>query len=248
MRLIGIFLISLIAYSAAPTVQAAEPVAPSCKMDDKICLFDLLEKTTSTVPEEQWRDSTYRELAKLLAHEKQVDRAIPLIDLIKTPDTQALTIRGIGMAAAKAGFSKEELDSIFFRLHEKAAKIEHPPSHAIALTYIAMSQAFAGDDDGAMKTALAMENSALRHKALGESAEIQAERDDPDAAFISMAAIEDAAFREKALRTVSKIFADRGHYDSALKCAELIENPYQKAQSVLYILVKQISPEEVSLE
>ena len=39
----------------------------------------------------------------------------------------------------------------------------------IALTYISMAQAFAGDNDAAMKTAAGMDNQALRNKAYGEA-------------------------------------------------------------------------------
>lgn len=223
--------------------------APSpCAATDKACLFDALDGAAAGIAEEGWRDSTWREMAKLLTKERQIDRALSLIDRIKTPDTRAMTIRGIGMAAAGLKLDKAAQDDLFARLTAKAKAIEHPPSLAIALTYVAMAQAFAGDDAGAMATATAMENSALRHKAFGETAEIQAERGDLAAAAASLEAIDDAAFRNKAGRTVSKIFADRAQYDSALTAAMGIDNPYQSAQALLYILSRQIAPEDASLE
>ncbi len=220
----------------------------ACSAHDKTCLFAMLEKATAEIDAQDRKDKTYRELAKLLAKEKDTAKAITLIQKIEKPDTKAMTIRGIGMAAAENALTKEEYDALFSQLAAEAEKITHPPSHAIALTYIAMAQAFAGDNDGAMKTAGRMENDALRHKAFGETAEIQAEHGDLNAARISLAAISNLAFRNKAHRIVSKIFADRAFYDEALKIAEPIENPYHKVQAILYILFKQIEPEEVSVE
>lgn len=218
-----------------------------CNAEDKACMLEQLEILTGEISEQKWKDQTYRELAKLLAQEKQGDKAITLIDKIENPDTKAMTIRGIGMGAADAEMLPDEYDELFIKLRAEAEKIEHPPSYAIALTYIAMAQAFAGDDNGAFATAKDMDNDALRNKAFGESAEIQAENGRFDEAMASIAAIESAAFRDKAYRTISKIFANRKKYDEALESAMAIDNSYQKAQSVLYILAKQITPQEVSL-
>lgn len=221
--------------------------APSCKADDKACLLSQLETVTGQIAEKNWQDQMYRELAKLLTLDKQADKAVALIARIDNPDTKAMTIRAIGMAAADTGMKPEEYTPLFSALRAEAEKITHPPSYAIALTYIAMGQAFAGDNAGAMQTARDMENDALRNKAFGESAEIQAERGDIVAAMASIAAIDSPAFRNKAHGIISKIFADRKKYDEALKTAMAIDNHYLQAQAILYILAKQISPEEVSL-
>lgn len=226
----------------------AQENASTCTAQDQACLFNLLEQTANTVEEASWQDTTWREMAKLLTHEGQAERAIALIARIKNPDTQAMTIRGIGMAAADSKLDKENYDKIFTALRAEAEKISHPPSYAIALTYISMAQAFAGDNEGAMKTASEMKNDALRHKAYGEAAEIQAERGDLSAASISLAAIDDPAYFDKQGRIVAKIFSDRGHYDAALATALKISNPYQKSQALLYLLTRQIKPEEVSIE
>ncbi len=218
-----------------------------CMATDKNCMLEQLEMLTGDIEDTRWKDQTYRELAKLLAREKQTEKAISLIVKIEKPDTKAMTIRGIGMEAASTGLAQDEYNMLFKALRTEAEKIEHPPSYAIALTYIAMAQAFAGDDSGAMLTAKDMKNEALRNKAFGESAEIQAEHDRFSAAMTSIAAIESLGYRNKAHRIISKIFADRKKYDEALKAAIAIENTYQKAQAILYILAKQISPEEVSL-
>jgi predicted negative regulator of RcsB-dependent stress response len=228
-------------------IQPLKAAEMSCAAIDRSCLLEELEGLTSAIEEDKWRDQTYRELAKLLAQEKQTDQAISVIEKIENPDTKAMTIRGIGMAASNHDYTQNELATLFEALRLEADKIEHPPSYAIALTYIAMAQAFAGDDNGAMKTANDMKNNALRNKAFGEAAEIQAENGRFEEAMKSIKAIEDPAFKNKAYRTISKIFTDNQNYDAALKAAMTIDNTYQKAQSVLYILAKQITPTEVSL-
>lgn len=242
-RILTVIVIILFAASA----YAQEPAA-ACTAQDKACLFDMLEKTADGVTEDSWRDATYRETAKLLSHEGQTDRAIALLGKIKNPDTKALTIRGIGMAAADEKLPREEYAALFAKLADEAKKIDHPPSYAIALTYISMAQAFAGENEGAMKTAAAMENASLRNKAYGEAGEIQARRGDIDAALKSVSAIDDAGYRDKELRIISKVFADGEYFDHALRIAQDIGNPYQKSQAFLYILLKQITPGEASVE
>ena len=226
--------------------QAAEISA--CASSDTGCLLNSLEQSTAAIAEDQWRDSTLREIAKLYTHQKQSEKAIALISRIKNADTKAMTIRGIGMAAAKTDMTKAEFDDLFAKLILEAEKIDHPPSHAIALTYISMSQAFAGDNEGAMKTAAAMDNAALRNKAYGEAGEIQAQRGDFDAVMISVRGIDDPGYRDKELRIISKVLTDGKFFDQAMKSAEEIKDAYQKSQALLYILVKQITPEEVSIE
>ncbi len=240
---------ALFLFALSPTAQAlAEDKTAACNGTDTPCLMKVLEDTTDTISEERWRDQTYRELAKLLAREKQIDHAIVVLNKIKNPDTVALTIRGIGMNAVDAALTPAEYNDTFTKLRAEAEKIQHPPSYAIALTYIAMAQAFAADDAGAMKTALSMENAELRNKALGESAEIQAERGDLTAATQSIAAIDDPAFRNKAFGLISKIFANQEKYGESYEAAQKINNNYQSAQAVLYLLAKQITPEETKLK
>jgi predicted negative regulator of RcsB-dependent stress response len=232
----------LLILCAIPALADSQPVA--CTGADKACLLKELDASAGSIGKTEWRDQTRRELAKLLAHNKQPDDAIALIDRIETPDTKAMTIRGIGMAAAEGRIATPEL---FTKLRKEADKITDPPSHAIALTYIAMSQAFADDDAGAMATAQGMENAALRNKAHNEAAKIQADRGDYNAAIASIAAIEDPAFRDKAHGIISGIFADHKKYDEAVLSADKITDTYKKSQAILYILAKQITPREVSI-
>jgi tetratricopeptide (TPR) repeat protein len=249
----AIVFISAIVLLAAVAVPAraemAAPPANNCaSASDLACMTGLLDSTAATITEKNWRDQTLRELAKLMAKQERYDDAVALLPRIENPDTRAMTIRGIGMAAASLKKPPESYKDLFDKLAAAAAQIDHPPSFAIAQTYIAMSQAFAADDTGATKTALAMENAALRNKALAESAEIQAEREDLEAALVSIGHIDDASFRDKAHRTIAKILSDRKQYDKALAAAMKIDNNYQRAQAILHILARQVSPDEISVE
>lgn len=240
--------IMLAAFAAGPARAESAPAPAACaSATDLDCMLGLLDTTAAAIPEKNWRDQTFRELAKLMAKKERYDDAIALLARIENPDTRAMTIRGIGMAAASLKKDPASYAPLFEKLTAEAAKIEHPPSNAIAQTYIAMSQAFAGDDAGATKTALAMQNAALRNKALGESAEIQAEHGDVAAALVSISHIDDPAFRDKAHNLISKILTNRGEYDKALDAATKITNNYQRANAILHILARQITPEEISV-
>ncbi|MCC7305441.1 MAG: hypothetical protein IT558_04180 [Alphaproteobacteria bacterium] len=218
--------------------------AQDCTMADRACVAGLLQKAAESIDNASWRDQTYRELAKTLAFDGRDDEAMALIDKIQNPDTKAMTVRGIGMAIADRKLKKESFDPLFQKLRKAADKITDPPSFAIALTYIAMSQAFAGDNEGAWATAASMENAALRHKAYGETAEIQAERGDYEALVKSIGFIETESYRNKSSTVVAKILADGEHFDDALKLSQTITNPYLRAEALQYTLDKQ-KPREI---
>lgn len=232
----------LVLIIAMPSMASAQ--SPGCAVDDRTCLIAELKSAADQIENQNWRDQAYRELAKTMAFDGDIDGAIALIEQIKTPDTRAMTIRGIGMAAADNEYSQEEYDQIFEKLREASEKIEHPPSYAIALTYIAMAQAFAGDNEGAWATAADMKNDALRHKAYGETAEIQAEHGDFQAAMKSIGFIESKAFRNKAYGIIARILADREKLQEAFEAARTIDNPYKRAVSIQYVLDKQ-KPREI---
>lgn len=208
----------------------------TCSADDRSCVIDMLLKSAEEIERTSWRDQTYREIAKTLAFENKFDEAIAIVSKIETPDTQALTIRGIGMAAAELQLPPNLYNQVFKKLRTTSDSITHPPSFAIALTYIAMAQAFAGDNEGAWVTAAEMENDALRHKAYGETAEIQAEKGDYKAAMTSIEFIESEAYRNKAYSITSKIFADADLYDDALGATNKVTNAYKRANALQYIL------------
>jgi len=222
-----------------PAHSEESPKDPACTAKNRVCLVDEMITLAADIKNKAWQDQTFREIAKTLAFDGRFDKAVSLIDKIETPDTQAMTIRGIGMMLAAHNYNAEELSNKFSALHNKAKQIKHPPSHGIALTYIAMSQAFAGDDKGAWKTCAMMENVALQNKAYGETAEIQAERGNFKAAQKSINNIQSNSFRNKAYETISRILSENGLYDDALSAATAITNSYKKALAIQYLLDKQ---------
>lgn len=226
--------------------RAQESEIKRCAVTDKLCLMQEVENTAKTIENKSWRDKSYRELAKSYAYAGHKDKAIALISKIQTPDTKAMTIRGIGFAAADRKWPKEQYTALFQELTIEANKIEHRPSQAIAYTYIAMAQAFAHDDAGAFETAKAMENDALRNKAFAETAEIQAERGDAVAAFKSIESIDSNAFKNKAYATIAKIFTKQNQLEHAYKAAQKIDNSYNRTQILQNILNKG-NPEEEML-
>ena len=232
---LSIFLF-FIAYSITVNVSHAQDM---CDANNRTCIIEELLNSTQDIENKAWRDQTYREIAKTKAFEGDFENAVLIIDQIQTPDTKAMTIRGIGMAIAAQDHTQDDLHQMFSRLRTEADTISHPPSYAIALTYISMSQAFAGDNEGAWKTAADMENSALRNKAYGETAEIQAEKGDFTAAKTSIEKIDSLSFRNKAYSITSGIFADSQMYAAAYKAAHEITNSYKKAQSLQYMLDQQ---------
>ena len=241
--IIAVFSATIIFFSTQ-SLRAQSDEPESCAIDDRACVIAELRDSADKIENKNWRDQTYREISKTLAFDGHIDDAISLIETIETPDTKAMTIRGIGMAVADNKLPKEEYDSAFTKLRVAAEKISHPPSYAIALTYIAMAQAFAGDNEGAWATAADMENDALRHKAYGETAEIQAEQGNFTAAMKSIAFIGSAAYRNKSYSIISKILADSGKLNESLKAAQSVSNAYKKSQALQYVLDKQ-KPREV---
>lgn len=234
-----IFLLGALAGLTALPVWG-NPAAPTpCRGTDKACLFEELRQSADAISEDKWRDISYRELAKSLATDRRFDEAVSLVAKIKTPDTQALTIRGIGMAAASLPLTTEDYASLFASLAAAADTIAQPASKDIAYTYIAMSQSFARQDAAALATARAMTSPELRHKAFGEIAEVQAERKDAQAALATLKEIDSAAYRNKSTRTITLLLADRGMFDEAAQAAHAITNPTLKAEALQYILTRQ---------
>lgn len=237
---IGLLLLSLIANPARAEM-------PDCAATDAACQLPRLESLIGTITESSWRDQTLRELAKLYAAAGQTDAALAILPRIESHDARALSIRGIGMAIANRSLPPAERDAVFVALRRDADMIGHEGSQGIALTYIAMAQALAGDDAGAFATASDMKNAGLRNKAFAENAEIQAGRDDLKHALESLAAIDDPAFRNKAHGVVARIFAERAQYEHAMSAATKITNPFQRSQAILYIMARQITPDDTTL-
>lgn len=228
-----------LAQTAAPQKQENSAEQSTCDISNRICIQDNLLTQARSIEEASWRDQTLRELAKSLAADGQIDKAAALIHEVGNSDTRAMTIRGISMEIAKLGLDQARMDAEYAKLRAEAEKIDHPPSYAIALTYIAMGQAFAGDDEGAWKTAADMENAALRNKAYGETAEIQAEAGKFEAAVKTIGFMDDEAFKNKTYNIVSKILADKGLFEDSYKAALAVTNAYKKTQSIQYMLDRQ---------
>lgn len=243
------FITFFTAISITPVYADADSLgkATPCKSQDTTCLLTNLKVMAGDIENSKWGDQTLREVAKLMTHNGQIDEALSIIQQISNPDTKAMTIRGIGMAAAEEKLSKKEYQDLFSKLRAEAEKIDHEASYAIALTYIAMSQAFAGDNAGATKTSLDMQNDSLRNKAFAETAEIQAEKGQFDEAMKSISHIDDASFRDKAYGIISDILSAQKDYENALKATDAIDNSYIKSRALLKIVAAQITPDEVSL-
>ncbi len=222
-------LIALIYSPLAATAQEEN----TCRATDNICMTTHLISLAKSIEKDSWRDKTYREIAKTMAADGRAIEAIPLIEKIINPDTKALTIRAIGMEAAMAN---KIPDALFAKLHAEATKITDPPSFGIALTYIAMAQAYAGDDAGALETAKSMTNDSLRHKAYGETAEIQAEQNKFQQALHSVSMIESQSYKNKAYKNVSRIFSTSKQYQHAYDSALNIINPVMQAEAIQFIL------------
>lgn len=234
-------------FAILPATAFAESPAEvkTCAATDAECLHQEIARAAKALTNKTERDQTYRELAKSWARAGHPEKAVEIVPLIETPDTRAMAIRGIAMELAGLKGPKDKQDKIFTQLREQAESLKegHPPSFAIALTYIAMGQAFAGDNEGAWKTAAEIENDSLRHKAYGETAEIQAENGDYENAKISLNKITDIPYKNKACVTISKILANKGMMTQAYDAALQITNPYLKAAAIQNILDRQAAPD-----
>ena len=214
-----------------PLVECGEMAKPTAA-----CLTEAVRQAATQITEVKWRDAAYRELAKSYTSERHFDKALALIDKIETPDTKAMTIRGIGMAAADLKLEKKAYDSLFDQLKAKKETITHKPSHDIAETYIAMSQSFAGLYDDSFITASEMKNPALQHKAFGEIGEVAAERGDVTQAFDALSQISSHSYRNKSARTISGIFLKTGDIQSATQAANMVDNAYMRTSALQAIL------------
>jgi hypothetical protein len=240
-------LAALVILASLPESAQAQEKRKSCAASDRACLLREMETLIPTIDNADWRDQSYRELAKTYAYEGQIQKALALIPKVSNNDTRAMTIRGIGMGAASAKLAKTQYAALWKDLNAEAAKITHAPSQGIAYTYISMSQVYAGDDAAARETASKMTNAALRNKAYGEAAEIEADRGDLPNALLSLAAIDAPPYRDKQYDIVSKIFIDKGMASEAYECAGKISNSYLRAKAVQRILNKG-NPEEEDLQ
>lgn len=216
---------------------AALPAHACGHASERDCIKKAIEAELPKIDNTSWRDIRTRELAKTYAHDGQAEQAIALIDTIKDPDTKAMTIRGIGMEVAKSAMAIEAKKDIFKTLKTVAPKIEHPPSHDIAITYIAMAEAYAAFYEDALATAQLLTNSSLKNKALGETAEIMAEKKQPALISAAYDKMDSDAYRDKSKEVVCKLLNDNGMADEALQLAQGIKNPLLKTTALQHIIL-----------
>jgi hypothetical protein len=218
----------------------------ACKENELKCILDYTKSNLFEISDKNWRDQIARDLVMRYADSGLKEDALSLINKIQNPDKKAMAIRAAGFGLAKfSNSSSKESDKIYFeQLDEIAKTISHDGARAIAYTYIAMGQALAHLDEDATKTALEMNNSALRNKALAESAEIQAERGDLKAANKSISYIDELAFKDKAYSITAEIFIKQQQYNEALLMADHIQNVYKKSKVLLKLTEAQINARE----
>ncbi len=212
-----------------------------CQPANVKCIQSLIVTETQNIDESRWKNQSYRDLAVSIAFGGDVDGAIGYIKKINNSDTQAMTVRAIGMALAiHKELSVDEYRTMFKKLNDFTPSILDEGARDIAYTYIAMAQAFAGLDDDAHTTTLVMKKDALKHKAYGETAEIQAERGDFARAMRSINAIDSVSFKNKALGIVSSIFLKAGDVEHAYQMAVKITNSTKKSSALQKIVNRQI--------
>lgn len=221
--------------------------AGQCDVNDKLCVMAEIKKNADTIRNKEWREKALRDLAKTYTHEGYEKKAIALIPQIQSPDTKARTIEGIGIAASENRWDdKKRYKKLFENLKKEAEKLEHAPSYASAYSYIAITQAQARDNEGAMETARNMKNDALRDRALSEIAKIQAEHNNGKAAMKSISEIGSEDFRNKAYGTIARIFTRRGKLKQAYTAGQKISDPYARTQILQKIIL--YDNEESALE
>lgn len=209
-------------------------------------LISTLGNEIQNIQEPRWRNFAYRDFAESLAFNGDIDAAISIIDKIDSQDTKAMTIRAIGMVLAiHKDLNDDTYRMIFDKLADKATTIEDEGARDIAYTYIAMAQAFAGLNDDAIKTTVAMVNPALKYKAFGETAEIQAERGDFESAIKTINLIDSISFKNKSLETISKIFVEQNSLKKAQILANQITNPTKKASAIQTIFNTKIGLNDI---
>lgn len=209
-----------------------------CSNMAKPCLSNRLEQIAPQVTNEKWRNSLYKDLAVIYVRDNHFDKALQQLRKISVPDTQAMTVRSMGMAFAKQKppATPEQKTAFFDSLKKATENIKHPPSHEIAHTYIAMAQALAGEENASNETAKNMENQALRNKAFAESSEIFAKKGHFETAFRTITYIDTQSFRNKALKIIADIALKDHLYNHALKAGQKIENTWLQAQTIKNIL------------
>jgi len=200
------------------------------------CAINALDALVPQINNPRWRDQSLREQAKILVRNGAVEKATNLISKITNADTQALTIRAIGIGMQDLTLDDEKKALNFDRLHEHATAIAHTGSQEVALTYIAIAEANAGLFQRALLTAEKLNTRSLRNKSYQEIAEVCSAEGQKDNAFFALERIDDPAFKNKAYGVIAAVFIKHQHNADALRAADYITDPYIKATSLLNII------------
>jgi hypothetical protein len=229
----------MIALLNAPQAARADNTSCALKQSDEAmlaCAAASLDMLIPQINNARWRDQSFREQAKILIRQGSAAKAIELITQISNEDTQALTIRAIGVAMADLSLDADILNAHFDTLHAQAMAITHTGSQDIALTYIAIAESSAGLFERALTTAQTLKTVSLRNKSYQEIAEILSVKGDVENSFKALQLIDDAAFQNKAYGIVAGLLIKHKQLPAALKAAEHIQDPYIKANTVLNII------------
>jgi predicted negative regulator of RcsB-dependent stress response len=213
--------------------------APCASLQDQQaldCAMSALDLYVPQINNVRWRDQSLREQAKILVRKGDVQKALTLISQITNADTQALTIRAIGIGMKDLTLDDAQKTLYFDALHKHATAITHTGSQEIALTYIAIAEASAGLFQNALKTASKLETRSLRNKSYQEIAEVLSATHKSDDAFFALERIDDTAFKNKAYSVVAAVFIKHQHITNALKATDFIDDPYIKSSSLLHII------------
>jgi predicted negative regulator of RcsB-dependent stress response len=229
--LIVLFTISCFLYSPYALSQQI-----NCDRENHTCHYEALLQTVKDIENTKWKDQTYKDVSVLLTSSNQPLKALKTLNLISNPDTKAMAIRACAKVVAEHDSYKKNASQLFEQLITSADSIEHPPSKAIAYTYIAIAQAEYGAFPNALNTASLMHNESLKNKALAEISKIMAQRNQFNETIEALSSIQSEHYRDKTSLSISKIYSENNQYDEAMKIMSMIHNPYQKSQSLLAII------------
>lgn len=225
---------------------AEQSQSVECTINTPDCVLERVLADIQTIDNQEWKDESTHDAAHQYARLLQFDNAIKLIAGISSDDLKAKTIKSVGMLVKGNIAEKTERTRIFTALHVEAKKITNPTAYTTALKNVAISEAYSGDHEEALKKVGSIDNQGFRNKAYADVAEIEAMHGTWALAKQSLEHIDNHAVKNKAYETVVKTLTDRGLKDNAYDAALMISNSYQKSKAILYILSSQQPPAKES--
>ncbi len=234
--LLFLFLLFVAFTMSYETAYADQGQDVDCTIDNQECVLERVLNDIQGIDNQEWKDQSTHDVAHLHAKTGQLDKAIKLIAHISTDELKAKTIRIIGMSVKGQLTEKSERSLIFTALHVEAKKIANPTAFATALKNVAISEAYSGDHESALKKIASIDNQAFRNMAYAEVAQVEAQYGTWAFAHESLEKIDNQAVKSKAYETIAKILADRNMISESYEAAQKITNAYQKSQAILYTL------------